>query len=206
MAEKNKNAEKKVSSAKSSGVNKKDVEMMKDWLEGLAADSFSSWDRLPDIGLYMDQVLTMMERQLAFYKRTPEDKILTQPMINNYTKDGILPRASDKKYNQNHLALLSILCSLKPVLSISDLQILLKGLHKDNEDEKNVYDFFLEIQEETISEIKEKELLLTVEKEMDEKNFSEAGHELALLALRLSVDARIRLLAAQRILDTLSEK
>ena len=178
------------------------IEALENWLSDLEPDSFSTWERLPDIGLYMDQVLTMMDRQLAFYRRSEEDKLLTQPMVNNYTKDGLLPRAVDKKYNPGHLALLSILCSLKPILSIADLKILLKSLH-NNESEKDVYSFFLETQGETLAEVKKQttDLLESIKHIENNQDFSDAGQELALLALRLSVDARVRLLVTQKILD-----
>lgn len=184
----------------------KDVEILEKWLDELVPESFSEWERLPDIGLYMDQVLTMMERQLAFYRRSNADKMLTQAMINNYTKDELLPRAVDKKYNQRHLALLSILCSLKPVLSISDLKTLLQSLD-NNESEKDVYSFFLETQSETLEDVRKQTaaILESIKKTENIQEFSEAGHEMALLALRLAVDARVRLLITQKILDSFSE-
>ena len=207
MSEKRNSAQQTSSATETKKIRKEDVETLKEWLDTLEPSSFSSWERLPDIGLYMDQVLTMMERQLAFYRRGEEDKALTQPMINNYTKDGILPRASDKKYDQGHLALLSILCSLKPILSISDLRTLLSALHK-SESEKEEYAFFLETQGETLEEVKRqtKDLLDSIEKIGDIRDFSDAGHELALMALRLSVDARVRILVTQKILDLFSEQ
>ena len=188
-------------------INKEDIGALEEWLFALTSDSFSSWDRLPDIGLYMDQVLTMMERQLLFYRRSKEEKILTQAMINNYTKDGLLPRAADKKYTPGHIALLSILCSLKPILSISDLKMLLTSLH-DNESEKDVYSFFLETQGETLEDVKKQttDLMESIKHTESDRDFSDARHELALLALRLAVDARVRLLLTQKILDFFVEE
>ena len=183
-------------------ITAKDVEILEEWLETLMPESFSDWEKLPDIGLYMDQVLTMMDRQLAFYRRSDTDKMLTQAMVNNYTKDELLPRAVEKKYNQGHLALLSILCSLKPVLSISDLKTLLHSLH-NSESEKDVYSFFLETQSETLEDVKKQTtvILESIKKTESIQDFSDAGHEMALLALRLAVDARVRLLITQKILD-----
>ena len=183
-----------------------DVKILEEWLGKLMPESFSDWERLPDIGLYMDQVLTMMDRQLAFYRRSDADKMLTQAMINNYTKDELLPRAKDKKYNQSHLALLSILCSLKPVLSISDLKTLLHSLH-NSECEKDVYSFFLETQSETLEDVRKQTaaILESIRKTESIQDFSDAEHEMALLALRLAVDARVRLLITQKILDFFSE-
>src|SRR5665647_3697465 len=142
----NKGYENVASPVSESQSNKATVELLQGWLGELSGSALAEWDRLPDIGLYMDQVLTLLDRQLSFYKRGDQDKLLTQPMINNYTKDGLLPRAQDKKYTQGHLALLSVLCSLKPVLSISDLSALLKYTHIQKDD-REIYDFFLRTQE-----------------------------------------------------------
>ena len=179
------------------------------WLENLSGSELTSWERLPDIGLYMDQVLTLMDRQLAMYKREGEDKLLTQPMINNYTKDGLLPRALDKKYTQAHLALLSILCSLKPVLSMSDLDQLLKDTH-DESTERDLYAFFLTAQEEAICQTKnllEPEIRALQKRnagdEAAPKNHEDERRQMALLALRMAVDARVRIMMTQKILDSL---
>ena len=180
-----------------------------EWLTALSGSELVEWNRLPDIGLYMDQVLTLMDRQLAFYKRADDDRLLTQPMINNYTKDGLLPRASDKKYTQGHLALLSVLCSLKPVLSISDLSVLLRNTQIDT-DEKKIYEFFLEAQSDSIDCVR-KDLTPEIEGLM---NMAGGGavsadtykHELALMALRTAVEARVRIMMTQKILDLIAEE
>ncbi len=180
-----------------------------EWLSQLSGSELVEWNRLPDIGLYMDQVLTLMDRQLAFYKRADEDRLLTQPMINNYTKDGLLPRASDKKYTQGHLALLSVLCSLKPVLSISDLSALLKNTQIDA-DEKKIYELFLEAQSDSIVSVR-KDLTPEIEALMQTVSGDGASadtykRELALMALRTAVEARVRIMMTQKILDLIAEQ
>ena len=47
-------------------------------------------DDIPNIDLYMDQVTTFMEKELASSKRHEDDKILTKTMINNYAKNNLL--------------------------------------------------------------------------------------------------------------------
>ena len=70
---------------------------------------------LPSIELYMDQVTTFMDKYLSQNKRYEEDKTLTKTMINNYTKNNLLPPPEKKRY-------------LKNVVSINDIQIMLKPL------------------------------------------------------------------------------
>ena len=60
-------------------------------------------DEIPQIDLYMDQVTTFMDEHLRSSKRFEEDKILTKTMINNYTKNNLLPPPVKKKYSSEHM-------------------------------------------------------------------------------------------------------
>mgnify|MGYP005777608667 CR=1 FL=1 len=79
------------------------------------------WNELPDIDLYLDQVVNYLERYLANYSVNKEDKIITKTMINNYVKQGIMPAPEKKKYNRSHIAYLLVICILKQVYSINDI-------------------------------------------------------------------------------------
>lgn len=83
----------------------------------------AGWDTLPDFPLYMDQVLSYMERQTI---RLDESDALTASMVNNYTKNGLVPRAEGKKYNREHLAYLTFICILKQVMSSRDMDLLIR--------------------------------------------------------------------------------
>ena len=65
--------------------------------ERLEQERPAEWDALPDIGLYMDQLISYMPRQLIHYG---EGEALTSAMVNNYIKDGALPRADGKRYSR----------------------------------------------------------------------------------------------------------
>ena len=82
------------------------------------------WDQLPDFSLYMDQVLSYMDRQVL---RFDGDDGLTAAMVNNYTKSGLVPRADGKKYGREHLAYLTALCILKRVMSARDMGVVLSA-------------------------------------------------------------------------------
>lgn len=82
-----------------------------------------AWEQLPDFALYMDQVLSYMDRQVI---RFNEEDALTAAMVNNYTKSGLVPRAEGKKYNREHLAYLTAICVLKRVMSAKDMDLLLR--------------------------------------------------------------------------------
>lgn len=83
---------------------------------------------IPAIELYMDQVTTFMESHLAHNKRNEEDKIMTKTMINNYTKNNLLPPPNKKRYTKEHLVLLIYIYYLKNLLSINDIQALLEPM------------------------------------------------------------------------------
>ena len=83
---------------------------------------------LPNIVLYMDQVTTFLEEQLKNTKRFEDDKIFTKTMINNNTKNHLLPPSNKKKYSRNHMILIIYIYYLKNVVSINDIQIMLKPL------------------------------------------------------------------------------
>ena len=80
-----------------------------------------SWDDLPDIPLYMDQVVGYLARQMV---NTGEGDALTSAMINNYIKDGLVERANGKKYGQEHLAYLTAIAALKQVMSVREMKVL----------------------------------------------------------------------------------
>jgi len=85
------------------------------------------WERLPDIGLYMDQVVTYLERQLEIFRKPGGDSLITPSMINNYAKAKVVPRTEGKKYGQEHIALLMAVFMLKRVLSVQDMASLFGG-------------------------------------------------------------------------------
>ena len=85
---------------------------------------------IPDIPLYMDQITSFMDAKLAPCKRHPDEKILTKTMINNYTKNKLIPPPEKKKYSRDHLFLLIYVYYLKDFLQISDIQALLEPLEK----------------------------------------------------------------------------
>lgn len=79
------------------------------------------WNELPEIDLYLDQVVNYLEKYLTQYSVNKEDKIITKTMINNYVKQGVMPAPEKKKYSRSHIAYLIVICILKQVYSISDI-------------------------------------------------------------------------------------
>ena len=98
-------------------------------LASLDRIAYISPEDIPNIDLYMDQVTTFMDNKLRPTSRHPEeDKILTKTMINNYAKNDLLPPPLKKKYSKEHVLLLIFIYYYKGILSISDIQTLLKPI------------------------------------------------------------------------------
>ena len=134
-------------------------------------DTFSGLDYIrpediPNIDLYMDQVTTFMEDHLKKTRRHPGDKILTKTMINNYAKNDLLPPPTKKKYSREHMLVLIFIYYFKNLLSITDIQALLKPLTEKYF--KNDKDFGMEeVYKEVFS--LEKGELEKLQKDMEEK-------------------------------------
>lgn len=85
-------------------------------------------EEIPNIDLYMDQVTTFIESQLAPSNHRKDGKILTKTMINNYAKNNLLPPPEKKKYNKDHMLTLIFIYYLKNIMSISDIQSILNPI------------------------------------------------------------------------------
>ena len=94
-------------------------------MERISEIGYVKPEDIPNIDLYMDQVTTFMEAQLAHSKRYKDDKILTKTMINNYAKNNLLPSPEKKRYSKDHLLMLIFIYYFKNILSITDIQKLL---------------------------------------------------------------------------------
>ena len=80
--------------------------------ENLKRIDYIKPEEIPNIDLYMDQVTTFMDEHLAGTKRRDEDKILTKTMINNYSKNNLLP-PSRKNILKNMYFFLYLFTTLK---------------------------------------------------------------------------------------------
>ena len=94
-------------------------------LNNLSLESNIKLEEVPEIDLYMDQVIQLFESKLSNQKRNDEEKILTKTMINNYAKGKLLLPIKNKKYSKEHIILMSLIYNLKGALSINDIKLCL---------------------------------------------------------------------------------
>ncbi len=85
--------------------------------------SLPEWQSLPEIELYMDQVVSIVEKALAPLP-DGEGKAVTAAMVNNYVKQKALYPPVKKRYNRGHVCALLMICTLKRVLSMGEIKAL----------------------------------------------------------------------------------
>ena len=96
--------------------------------------SLPTWEQLPDIELYMDQVISLLDKYLKIYYETiGTEKTITQSMINNYVKLGTIPPPVKKRYSKIHLAYLLVVCTLKQTLDMATIHKIMPVDLSENE-------------------------------------------------------------------------
>lgn len=148
----------------------------------------TAWKELPDIALYMDQLISYMPRQLIHFD---ESTTLTPAMVNNYIKDGLVPRAKGKRYGPIHLGYLTAVVALKQVLSVRNIGALLGAGRDTGKTPPELYAYFCQALDQALTDTAQ-----AIDPEAQEQ-------DLARMALNLAVRSYANQLACQRILDIL---
>ena len=98
------------------------------------------WDTIPDLGLYMDQVITFVTRAYEPLYGESTKGYLSAPMINNYVKNKLIPRPTGKKYSRLQIAMLIMIVVLKRVSTMEDIREMLRV--DSEEDVRRLYELF----------------------------------------------------------------
>lgn len=164
---------------------------------------------IPQLDLYMDQVIQLFENTLSNSKRNKEDKLLTKTMINNYTKDKLLMPVKNKKYSRNHVILMILIYNLKQSLSISDIKVLFNNIVSNLQQEEkaqidlaSLYNNFLKIKKEQVRN--EEEVLSKIINEVEEvgnQGNNKDYESLLLTVLTLVHSANTQRRIAEKIID-----
>ena len=103
---------------------------------------FPRWNEFPNVDLYLDQVVTLIEQYLGKFLSSSEDeKVVTKTMINNYVKHKVVNAPVNKKYGKEHLAYLFVVFILKQIYSMDEIKLLIHLAIKTSSVEK-AYDRF----------------------------------------------------------------
>ena len=85
----------------------------------------SRWEEIPDFPLYIDQVVSIIEKSLSFLKND-NDAIITKTMINNYVKHKLVKAPIKKKYEREQIVYFTLICLLKSVFSLDEISKLIQ--------------------------------------------------------------------------------
>lgn len=184
------------------------MENINDLLEKISLEKSVSLEEMPEIDLYMDQVIQLFDQKYKETKRNEDEKILTKTMINNYAKGKLFIPIKNKKYSKKHLILISLIYQLKGVLSITDIKSTLQIINdKITSDDINLDAFYtslLTLQKtnaENVSEsipIRHQEVKRVIDEE-DEKL-----EQIMLIASLVNISNSYRKIA-ERLIDDLTE-
>lgn len=189
--------------------------MLESILESLSNMEYIKSKEIPNIDLYMDQVLTFMNGHLENAKRYEDDKIMTKTMINNYAKNHLLPPPDKKKYSKEHMMVLMFIYYFKNILSIGDIQSILAPLtdrYFDKGKDLNltkIYEEVFSLEKSQIEQIKE---VIVQDYERACGTFTKESEEdreflqLFSFICTLSFDIYVRKQIIERIVDTMINK
>ena len=110
---------------------------VKDIFNEMNFDNRIELEEMPELDLYMDQVIQLFENKLSSLKRNDEEKILTKTMINNYAQGKLLLPIKNKEYTKEHLIMMAFIYNLKGALSINDIKISLDEVIANYSEEKS---------------------------------------------------------------------
>lgn len=121
-------------------------------LESLQECLLPEWEKLPDFGLYKDQLISFINRSLPGVSGKLD---LTSSMINNYVKAGMIEKPDGKKYSREALAQLLMIAQLKLTTPMDLMKSLLHP--EDGTETEELYNVFRRYQLQMISEYKKQE-------------------------------------------------
>lgn len=190
-------------------------EFLENLMQSLKSIDYVRPSDVPNIDLYMDQVTTFMDEQLASCKRHEDDKLLTKTMINNYAKNDLLPPPEKKKYTKEHLMTLLFIYYFKNILSINDIQSILNPITKNyfgNKDGLNMLDVYNEVF--SLEEAESQKVLKDLGKKYKISydtftDFPEEDQEFLhafSFICQLSYDVFIKKMVIERMIDDLNKK
>lgn len=115
--------------------------------------SFPKWKDLPEIDLYMDQVITFLTDKLGS-TYFDDNKFVTSSMINNYVKTGIVNRPIKKHYTKQHIAYFIAVTILKRCYSMQQIsEMIYIQIHTKNSSIEQAYDLFITRFEDSLNAV-----------------------------------------------------
>ena len=120
------------------------------WEKYLEEFNLPSWNEIPDIGLYMEQVIILLKEYLDYLPpELKDEQIITAATINNYVRTRIMPEPVKKRYYRQHIAYLVMICTMKQILPIAVISKIIP-MNITEDEVKRIYDRYSEMHKKTI--------------------------------------------------------
>ena len=121
------------------------------WEKYLEDFKLPSWNEIPDIGLYMEQVIILLKEYLDYLPpELKDEQIITAATINNYVRTKIMPEPVKKKYYREHIAYLVMICTMKQILPIAVVSRIIP-MNISEDEVKRIYDRYADRHKKTIT-------------------------------------------------------
>jgi hypothetical protein len=173
-------------------------ENLEKWLEELSKFEIPSWDKLPEIDLYMDQVVTYIASQLQISGQD-KDSVLTPSMVNNYVKSAVIDNPKQKRYNKEHLFYIMAVRTLKNVLSINAIRELFESSKRVNS-AKDIHEIFKNTYEQLL-----RKAIQNVNSQLRAINLDNETDRLNYIAFNLAIESAIKKIIAEKIIELISD-
>ena len=167
-------------------------------------------DEMPEVELYMDQVVSLLNKELAVYKEKEQD-VFTKSMVSNYVKHKVLPKPENKKYNKEHMVILNMIFQLKSIFQMDEMKVLFKSFVENHEsileeqyDMEGLYDSLLRSRDKEILQMTNHihEDIEYVKAVMEEMGTSDDdAHEIMGVILILAIQSNAYRLMARKLLN-----
>ena len=178
-------------------------QLLRQSLDDLMQASLVRLSDIPKVDLYMEQVTSFFDSELAPLLDKNQETAFTKTMINNYTKAGLLPRPVKKRYGRRHMVLLIYIFLLKEVLSIQDIGRCF-GLLEGREGEMEpLYEAFQEMVDEYRSEYAQAAVarMDRVEDKLEAHGINSEHNRLMTWIALISLEATVHKTLCDRLLD-----
>ncbi len=101
------------------------------------------YEELPAIDLYIDQAIQYVEIMFSPLEMDERDRTLTNAMVNNYVKKGVVPPPVKKKYSRVHIVYIIIAYLAKQIFTIDEIARMIE-IQKESFDIVTTYNYMCE--------------------------------------------------------------
>ncbi|MBO8441201.1 MAG: DUF1836 domain-containing protein [Firmicutes bacterium] len=111
-----------------------------EWQKQLKNKSLPKWNELPQINLYMDQLIEYVNEILSYLKID----LITPSMVNNYVKHKVILAPVKKRYQTMQIADILLISLLKSLFSLEEIRSAINRVTQQIFPKK-AYDMFIDI-------------------------------------------------------------